>query len=146
MLDQGLAVGAGSAYSPVYFDETDFGIFVTPTADVDLADVEAAVDAEIARLMSDGVEEWEVESAKERLILAAIYARDSLSGPARTLGRVLTAGAGVDAVEEWPDRIGEVSVDDVMAAAHAVFRPGRSVTGLLVPDEAQTETEMEPTE
>ncbi len=143
VLDQGIAVGAGSAYSPVYFDETEIGIFVAPNGDVDPEVIEAAVDAEIALLLSEGVEEWEVESAKERLVLAAIYARDSLGGPARTLGRALTAGVGIDVVEEWPERIGAVTADDIMAAAHAVLRPGRSVTGLLLPGDPEAETGQE---
>lgn len=138
VLDQGLAVGAGSWYSPAAIDETTFGLYATPADGVDLDVLEAAMDAEVERLLTDGVTAEEVDAAKERLVLAAIYARDSVSGPANILGRSLASGQTVEDVEAWPDRIAAVTVDDVMAAVRQTLRAGRSVTGLLVPEVGDT--------
>lgn len=133
VVERGLAVGAGSSYSPSDLNQTAFAIFVTPRADADLDAVEAAVDAELARLLSGDLPEAEVAAARERLAIEAIYARDSLFGPARTLGQALTIGRTVDDVEAWPERIRSVSVEDVLAAGRQVFDPIRSVTGSLLP-------------
>lgn len=135
VVDQELAVGAGSAYSASDLDRSIFGVFVTPRPGADLTAIETAVDVEIARLLSDGVTEAEIAPARERLVIHAAYARDSLTTPARTLGRGLTIGMSVEDIEAWPQRIAAVTVDDVMAAAHQVLRRDRSVTGLLLRDE-----------
>ena len=135
VVDQELAVGAGSAYSANDLDESIFGVFVTPRPGADLTVIEAAVDAEIARLLSDGVTEDEIAPARERLIIQAAYARDSLTTPSRTLGRGLSLDMSIEGIEAWPDRIGAVTVEDVMAAARQVLRRDRSVTGLLLRDD-----------
>ena len=44
----------------------------------------------------------------------------------------LAIGMTVDDVEEWPDRIGAVTVEAVNAAARAVLKEGRSVTSELL--------------
>jgi zinc protease len=133
VVDQGLAVGAGSSFSPSDLNQTAFAIFITPRADADLVAVEAAVDAEIARLLDGDLPEEELAAARERLAIEAIYARDSLFGPARTVGQALTIGRALEDVESWPERIRAVGVADVLAAARTVFDPTRAVTGMLVP-------------
>lgn len=133
VVDQGVAVGAGSAYSPNDIDYSIFGVFVTPQAGTEPAEVEAAVDAEIDRLLEEGVEDEEVAAARERLATEAIYARDSLTGPARTIGMALTIGRSLEDVQAWPERIRAVTAEDVMAAARHVLQPERSVTGELLP-------------
>ncbi len=75
----------------------------------------------------------EVERAIERMRAQAIYARDSLSGTAQTIGAALTTGRTIADVEAWPERIAAVTPDQVNAAARAVLRPEASVTGLLTP-------------
>ena len=52
-------------------------------------DVERAVAAEIKALLLKGVTSEEVARAKQRMIAEAIYARDSLSGPANIFGAAL---------------------------------------------------------
>ncbi|MFN0042389.1 MAG: insulinase family protein, partial [Alphaproteobacteria bacterium] len=66
----------------------------------------------------------------------AIYVRDSLQAGARALGAALAVGRSVADIESWPERIGAVEVEHVNAAARAILRPERSVTGLLLPKAA----------
>ena len=47
----------------------------------------------------------EVRRAQQRLQAAAIYARDSLAGPANIVGAALATGQTLDDVAAWPDRI-----------------------------------------
>ena len=131
--EQGVAVSAGSFYAPVAVDDAQFGLFVTPRGGVDLAELEAAVDAEIDRLLTDGVTEEEVADARGRLTIQAVYARDSVGGAARVIGRALTTGQTLDDVQSWPERIEAVTPAQVDAAAALVFDPRRSVTGWMLP-------------
>ncbi len=133
VIEQQLAVGAGTSYSPRDLDDTIFLGWATPRPGVDPAAVEAAFDQEIARLLRDGVTAEELAAAKDRLVIQAIYARDSVAGPARVLGAALAVDRTVEQVEAWPDRIAAVTADQVLAAARAVLTPERSVTGLLLP-------------
>jgi zinc protease len=98
----------------------------------DMATIEAAIDASITSLLEDGVTEAEVAQAIHRLQASAIKARDSLSGPAQLIGRALTTGQTVEDIEAWPDRIGAVTAEAILAAARDVLVLERSVTGLLL--------------
>jgi len=134
VVEKGLAAGVNSAYSPSALDLSSFDFSASPRLGVAIEKVEAAIRAEIARLLQDGVSEEEVATAKRRLAADAIYARDSLNTAPNVFGRALTTGSSVADVEAWPDRIAAVTSEQVMAAARAVFRDENSVTGLLLPE------------
>lgn len=127
-----LAASAGAWYAPDALDLTTFGFWFSPRPGVAIEDVEAAIDVEIAALLENGVTEDELARAQRRLIDSAIFARDSVSGPARVFGAALASGQTAADVEDWPDRIRAVTVDDINEAARAVFDPARSTTGILL--------------
>ncbi len=131
-----LAVGASAHYDSGARDDSRFTFGVVPRDGTTAAELEAALDAEIARVLDSGVMADEVARAKRRLQSGAIYVRDSLQAGARTLGAALAVGRSVADVESWPERIGAVEVEQVNAAARAILRPERSVTGLLLPKAA----------
>lgn len=133
VVDKRVAVSAGAWYDGVAYDLTRFGLYATPTRSGNVATVEKAMDAEIARLLADGVTDEEVERIKSRMLAEAVYARDSLYIAARIFGEALTAGLTVEDVEAWPDRIRAVTAAQVNAAARAVLVPKASVTGILLP-------------
>ncbi|MFO1048550.1 MAG: pitrilysin family protein [Geminicoccaceae bacterium] len=136
VVDQALAAHAGTHYRGTGLDGALFRLFALPRPGVDLAVLEAALDAEIERLLADGVTEDELERTRGRLVAESIYARDSLMGAARVFGSALTSGEAVGDVEAWPARIAAVTVEQVNAAALHVFRPEQSVTAQLLPAEA----------
>ncbi|MBI5939948.1 MAG: insulinase family protein, partial [Caulobacterales bacterium] len=133
VVEKGLAAGAGAWYDPTQLDLTTFGISVTPRPGVSLDKVEARVEAVLARIAAEGVPAAEVDRAKSRLRANVVYARDSLHTGARVFGEALTTGQGVADVEAWPERIRQVSAEQVAAAARAVFVADASVTGRLLP-------------
>ncbi|MFQ5785132.1 MAG: M16 family metallopeptidase [Alphaproteobacteria bacterium] len=135
VVEQGIAAAAGAWYDGVAFDLTRFGFYATPSQGVDVAELEAGVESEIAKLLTHGITEDELERVKQRVLAQAIYARDSFYIAARAFGEALTAGLAVEDVENWPERIAAVTVEQVNATARAVLRPETSVTGLLLPDE-----------
>jgi zinc protease len=134
VLDRGLALSAGAHYSPSAIDLAVFGLHATPKPGVSVADLEAAVDGELHRLVRDGVGADEVRRAKERMQSASVYARDSVSGPANIIGAGLAIGQSLDDIEAWPDRIGMVTVAEVEAAARALLVERNSATGVLLPE------------
>ncbi|MBT6405766.1 MAG: insulinase family protein [Rhodospirillaceae bacterium] len=140
VVDQSLAASAGAWYSPGDLDLTTFGVWFSPRPGVPVDTVRDAMDDQIADLLKDGITADELERAKQRLIDSAIFARDSVAGPARVLGAALASGQTVADVEAWPDRIRAVTVEQVDAAAREVFNVNRSTTGVLLPVEGDSRT------
>ncbi|QJE74884.1 insulinase family protein [Aerophototrophica crusticola] len=134
VVEQKVAASASMWYSPTALDLGTLGLGASPMPGVELAKVESAMEAEVARLLKDGVTAEEVETAKTRLRREAVFARDSLQGPAEAFGYALATGQTVEDVEAWPDRIGKVTVEQVNAAAKAVLSQQDHVTGVLLPD------------
>ncbi len=134
VVDQALAAGAGAGYSGDDLDNGAFRFYISPRPGGDIETAEAALRAEIDLLLKDGVTETEVAEAIERLQSAAIFARDSVSTPSRVLGSALVTGQTIEDVEAWPERIGQVTAEQVTAAARAVFDARRSVTAVLKPE------------
>jgi zinc protease len=133
VVEQSLAARAGSHYDANSLDLTTFVFTASPRVGVAVEDLEAALRAEIARLLSEGVDEEEVATAKRRLAALAVYARDSLGTGARVIGRALSTGQSVADVEAWPERIAAVTAEQVNAAAKALLRAERSVSAYLLP-------------
>lgn len=131
VVEQELAAAAGAWYDPNYLDESTFIFYASPREGVDMADLQTAMMGQIDRLVAEGVGAEEVDRARSRMIASAVYARDSLMGPARIVGNALTTGQTVADVEAWPDRIEAVTVDQVNAAAQAVFGIEGAVTAVL---------------
>ena len=138
VVGQRLATSAGTGYSPTAYDLSVFGLYASPTPETSPGELENALDAVVRRVLEDGVTAEEVATAKQRLQRQAVFARDSLRGPAFSFGAALASGGTVEDVESWPSRIAAVTVEEVDAAARAVLdRPG-PVVGLLLPAERQT--------
>ena len=134
VLDKGVALDAGAFYNPGALDLTTFGFYATSKKDVPISDLEDAFAAVIKSVLADGVSAEDVERAKKRMRAQAVYARDSLDGPARIVGGALADGRNLDDVETWPQHIGAVTVDEVNAAARLVIHEDTAVTGILLPE------------
>ena len=134
--DQQLAVYTGAFYSGTSLDETTFDLVVVPAPGVSLEEAEAALDEALAGFIEDGVDAEALERVKMLVRADEIYARDNVDGIARRYGQALASGLTVEDVQAWPDVLQAVTVEDVIAAARAVFRSEGSVTGYLMKAEA----------
>lgn len=136
-LHKALVAGNGVASSAFAWsdgsslDMSRFGFSLSPKEGRSLADTEAALDQVLAELLHGGVTADEVARATRSLKANAVFARDNIENAARSLGSALARNLGIEEVENWPERIGAVSADDVNRAARLVFDPRRSVTGEL---------------
>ncbi|NGO55935.1 M16 family metallopeptidase, partial [Allomesorhizobium camelthorni] len=64
VVKKGIAAAAGANFRGTMLDATRFTIYGSPRGNAKLADLEAAVDAEIARIVKDGVTDDELDKAK----------------------------------------------------------------------------------
>ena len=133
LVEQGIATGAGSYYSPGSLGLTTFSLYGSPGNGHMPADIETAMEAEITRILADGVTEAEVARAIKTLTDGAVFARDSLRTAPQIFGEALAIGRNIEDVEAWPERIAAVTAEQVLAAARHVFVAKSSVTGELLP-------------
>ena len=134
VVERGIASSVGAWYDSDALDESAFTISARPKAGGALAPLEAAVAAELRRMVEDGPEDAELVRARRALLASAVYARDGVGAAARVIGRALTTGGTIADVETWPERVGRVTARQVRAAARAVLVESRSVTAVLLPE------------
>ena len=134
VLGDAIALGAGAGYAPNALGLATFSVNAVPKPGIGVADLEAAVEAQLRKIVAEGVDPDEVRRAQQRLQAAAIYAHDSLAGPANIVGAALATGQTLDDVAAWPDRIAAVTPAQIQEAARAVFVERNSVTGVLLPE------------
>lgn len=135
VVEQGIATSAGAWDRGEALDYPTFHLSAQPRQGLELAAVEAAMQAEVERLLADGVTEAELRQAKDRLQASAIYARDEPSTGPHVIGAALAIGETLEEVQSWPERVEAVTAEQVNALARLVFQPARSVTGYLLPKE-----------
>lgn len=134
VVHSGVAVAAQSWYGGDQLDAGSFGIYALPRLGDGLGGVEKAVDAEVARILKDGVTGEELARAKTQIVAASVYARDRQQARAYQYGSGIMTGVSPRDVYEFPDRVRAVTAADVAEAAKAVLDGSRAVTGELLPE------------
>ena len=132
VFEQQIAVTAGSYYAAGAVDHTRFYAFGVPAEGVSLEQLEVAIEAVIARVVTEGVAAADLARAKTRLVADMIYAQDSQASLARWYGSALAIGMTIEDIAGWPARIEAVDNDMIRAAAKLLDRKS-AVTGFLLP-------------
>jgi zinc protease len=132
VVKQKLGASAGAGYSGSSFDYSNFYLYASPRGGVELDRVEKAVEAVVAELLEKGVTADELQRAKQVLMDRSAFAHDNLRTGAMSFGVALTTGRTVADVEAWPERIGKVTAEEVLAAARHVLKDTGSVTAILL--------------
>lgn len=144
-----LATSVSLAYDGNALDDAQIWLTGTPAPGVKPEDMETAMVAELQKLVTGPVSETELREAIQRMQDDAAYARDSLTGPAMAIGYALVTGQKLDDVEHWPERIAEVTAEQIQNIARRFLDPAsvetRYVSGYLLP-EAKPEPSAEPEE
>ena len=117
-----VAVTAGAGYDGTARGESLFILDGAPAQGKSVADVEAALRAEIARIQNDGVSEDELRRVKVQAVAGQVYKRDSLMGQAMEIGMDEMVGLSWKLDAEMLERIRAVSAAEVQAVAKKYFR------------------------
>jgi zinc protease len=102
------------------------------------------MDGVIANLREHGVSQAELDRARSAFLAEFVYANDSQSRMARHYGWRLATGMTVEEVESWPERLKQVTVDDIRNVARKYLIDKNSVTGILVPAPDRTSRGEQP--
>ena len=139
VIEQKLAINAGAYYDPGNLGPGRFALYASPQPGVEFETLIAAVEAEVGKVIEQGISEGELSRSVRSMMASAIYARDSLSTAPRVLGAALTSGQTIEDVESWPDRIAQVVLEDVRKAAAYIFNKDNAVSAKLLSSEISNE-------
>jgi len=116
-----VAQSVGAGYDPTLRGEANFVLDGQPAEGKTIADLEAALRAEIKRIQDDGVSAEELARVKIQSIAAQIYKRDSLMAQAMEIGGVEAAGQSWRDIDTLLEKIKSVTAEEVQAVAKKYF-------------------------
>ncbi len=138
VVEQKKATAVDLDYTSTALDYGTIAISAAPADGVSLEEMNKLVDAELRKVVEHGVTEQEVKDAIQRLQDDAVFARDSVSGPAMIFGASMTTGSTVHDIETWPQEVAKVTPARVKAAAEKYLNDAKpwirpAVIGYLLP-------------
>ncbi len=121
--EKGLCYSISSSLS-TYHDSGDWSVWAgLNTERIDEA-ISAIID-QIKLILDKGVEEQEVEVSKKRFATAAAFRMESPDGLGEFFGRQVVYGQPVLTVEEYLEKINQVTVSDIERVAKKYFVPNK---------------------
>ena len=144
VIEQKTAASAGGWYSDSGLDAGRLAFYAVGAEKISPAELERAIDSVIAELRDCGVAQAELDRARSAYLAEFVYASDSQSRMARHYGWRLATGMTVADVEAWPERLKQVTVEDIRDVALKYLLERNSVTGILVPTPDRTSRSEQP--
>ncbi|MBA4255376.1 MAG: peptidase M16 [Polaromonas sp.] len=129
-----LADAAGAGYSGMGRGPAQFYLDGTPAPGQDPVAVAAALQAEVARVARDGVQDSELQRVKNQWRAAEVYKLDALFAQARELGSQWANGWGPDASARLLASLGRITPAQVQAVAQRHFHADQLTQAVLLPD------------
>jgi zinc protease len=131
LVDQGLALNAGAG-TDLHHDLSLHTVYAILAPSAAHADVERALQTEIARIKADGVTAAEVARVKQQYIAADAYKRDGTTAVAEEMNEWIGVGDWTLYVT-FPQKVQQVTPADVQRVAKEYLKEDQSTTGWFVP-------------
>jgi zinc protease len=128
-----IAQSAGAGYDATLRGETKFILAGQPAAGKTVAELEAALRAELQRIASEGVTEEELKRVKTQTVAAQVYKRDSLMAQAMEIGQAEASGLHWRDIDKLLDKIRGVTAEQVQAVAKKYFTDDKLTVAVLDP-------------
>jgi zinc protease len=131
-----VAVDGGGEYDPLSVDPQLFYFYATVAPGHTTDEAEQAIYDEVARLQAEPPDDRELARARNQVEAGYVLAQDSVFYQAMHLGEAETVGAGVDYAERFPERIRQVTAEDVRRVAAKYLVPDNRTVAVLAPEPA----------
>ncbi|MCB1955152.1 MAG: insulinase family protein [Rhodocyclaceae bacterium] len=128
-----VAVSAGAGFDGTSRGESVFIVDGTPSRGKTVADVEAALLAEIQAVQKDGVSPEELGRVKAQVIAGQVYKRDSLMGQAMEIGAMDAIGMSWKDDERMIEMLRSVTAEEVQSVAQRYFSDETLSVAVLEP-------------
>lgn len=130
-----LAAGAYGSLTPT-IDPFLYTVSAVVRAGRTLAEVEQALEAELARLVSEPVSQAELDKALKRARAQFIMAGESISGQAQLIGAAEATTGDYHWFESVLDRLNSVTLDDIERVRQKYLHPRNRTVGWYEPAES----------
>ncbi|PKO35092.1 MAG: peptidase M16 [Betaproteobacteria bacterium HGW-Betaproteobacteria-7] len=128
-----IALSAGIDYDSTARGPGMLYLHGSPSAGKTVAELEAALRAEIDRVRKDGVSAAELKRAKAQLLASEVYKLDSVFGQAMEIGQIEAVGLPYRQLDRMLDKLQQVNAADVQAVAKKYFDDDALTIGVLDP-------------
>ncbi|MBT9613180.1 MAG: insulinase family protein [Burkholderiales bacterium] len=131
--DSRIAQDADAGYDSVQRGPGLFMIDATPSEGKTVAELEAAIRAELDKIKRDGVTEEELNRVKAQVIASKVYQRDSVFYQGMQIGEMETAGLGHRHIDTRLEKLKAVTAAAVQAAAKLYLVDDQLTVAVLDP-------------
>ena len=128
-----LAASAYGSLTPTV-DPFLYTINAVAQAGRSLEEVEAALDAELARLEATPITEQELAKALKRAKAEFVLAGESITGQAQLLGMTEAVIGDYTWYETVLDRLNEITLEDIERVRSTYLRPSQRTIGWYIPE------------
>ena len=139
--EQKLAVDVSAGYDPIARGPDQFMVDATPAEGRTLAELEAALKAELTRIQDEGVAESELKRVKAQVLAGQVFQQDSLFYQGMLIGEWETAGLSWRDRAIRFDRLKAVTAEQVQAVAKKYLVDDRLTVAVLEPQPMPAETQ-----
>jgi zinc protease len=140
-----IAAGIGTSYDAIgRLAPTMMSFSGTPSAKHTVADLEAAIKEQLARVQREPVAATELERVKAQVIADEVYERDSMFSTAYRIGELAMAGLDLDLLDQWVERLNAVTPEQVMAVARKYYGDDKLTVTVLDPLPIDPNTKQKP--
>lgn len=141
-----IATSAGVSYFSEIEDWGSLTFYAVLKNEKDFKVAQKAIHDVVSNLVQNGISQETLEQIKKRFMASAVYARDSLEGPARIVGEAVSLGLSIEDVETWPDLLTSITVEEVNKILRHWFDFEKSenfivppVEGFLTPEKEESQ-------
>lgn len=128
-----VASGAGASYSLASRMEDLFVLSGTPAQGRSIAELEAALRAQVARLQDEPVSDAELARVKAQVVAEDVYQRDSQFYQAMIIGILETVGLDWRIADEYVARVEAITAEQVREVARRYLIDDRLTVAVLEP-------------
>jgi len=128
-----IAQSAGAGYDGTLRGEAMFILDGQPVEGKTVAELEAALRAELKRVQDEGVSPEELARVKIQTIASQVYKRDSMMAQAMEIGGIEAAGHKWQDIDKLLEKIRGVTAEEVQAVARKYFNDDALTVAVLDP-------------
>ncbi len=139
-----VAQSAGAGYDGTLRGAASFTLDGQPAEGKTIADLEAALRAEIKRIQDEGVSAEELARVKTQSIAAQIYKRDSLMAQAMEIGGIEAAGVSWRDIDLLLEKLKSVTAEEVQEVAKKYFKDDTLSIAVLDPQPIENSKPKKP--
>ncbi len=131
--DNPVAVSVDASYDDTGRGPGMFVIDATPSQGKTAAEVEAAIRAQLEKVVREGVTEEELKRVKAQVTASHVFQRDSMFYQAMQIGQLESVGLSYEDIDVMLKKINEVTADQVRQVAGKYFTDDNLTVAVLVP-------------